>query len=119
LDEVAITGMKDIGDPKVILLADFGDAPRISGSLLRSGNAVLNVVVGCQSTHGASPFCPSIGAALIVVLGDSNYSGAVAGSCATDSRVLGLLADTFDFDEKHSLGILGKPPVRRARPLRW
>jgi hypothetical protein len=25
--KVAITGMKDIGDPKVILLADFGDAP--------------------------------------------------------------------------------------------
>src|SRR5215471_8456405 len=58
--EVTVAGMKNIGDPKVVLLADFGDAPHDFRQLAARYNTVLNVVVGRQSTHGSESAFPTL-----------------------------------------------------------
>src|SRR5216110_56899 len=58
--EVAVAGVKNVGDAKIVLLTDFRDAPHYLRQLAARHHAVLNVVIWGQGAHGSkgalSPF---------------------------------------------------------------
>ena len=51
--QIAIAGMKDIGDAKIKFFADRGDAPHHLRQLAARHDAVLDVIIRRQSAHGA------------------------------------------------------------------
>src|SRR5438094_5583555 len=110
--EVAVAGVKNVGDAKIVLRTDFGDAPHYLRQLAARHHAVLNVVIWGQGAHGSkgalSPFPKKLAFGLI--FSDSDLARAATRANITHElhRTLGVFDQAFDFDDQYRFGIAGK-----------
>src|SRR5437773_11846201 len=111
--EVAIAGVKNVGDAKIVLLTDFRDAPHYLRQLAARHHAVLDVVIWGQGAHGSkgaiSPFPKKLTFGFVVRHSGFTSAVALANSARYLDCLFSLLTYSFHLDFDHLHGIARKP----------
>ena len=101
--DVAVAGVKDVGDPQVVALADLGDVPEDVRQLGAGDDAVL----GADSSGASRPMAPKAGLRL------SRGLGARLSSCRPGADLAGALRSSRS---RGSARVARRGPPRGRRP---
>src|SRR6266542_1671492 len=110
--EIAIAGMEYVGDAQIKLLADLGDALHYLRQFAARHDAVLHVIIRCQSAHGAKgAFAPlPKKLAFGLIFGDSDLARAATRANIAHElhRTLRMFDQALDFDDQYRFSVAGK-----------
>src|SRR5919106_3430925 len=110
--EIAVAGMKHVGDAEIKLFADLGNAFHYLGQLASRHHAVLDVIVGRQgphSTEGAFAPLPKE-LAFGLIFSDSGLARAATSANIAHEfhRTLRMFGQALDFDDQYRFGVARK-----------
>ena len=107
--QVAVAGVKHIGDAQMVSGADVGDLPHDLGQPAARDHPVLHVVVGCQRTQRAEGALAALPQpqSLSVVLGHAHSARPASHADLLDHTGAALrgFAHSFQLDQQHGVGI--------------
>src|SRR5918996_1768840 len=110
--EIAVAGMKHVGDAEIKLFADLADSLHYLRQLASRHHAVLDVIVGRQgphSTEGAfAPLPKKLAFRLIFSDSDLARAATRANIAHEFHRTLRMFGQALDFDDQYRFGVAGK-----------